>query len=125
MREGGTGSSFTAKEREMVELMKRLGTPKNISRIVVFLSKAGETNSRKIETALQLKQSEVSVIIKRLRERGWVSSRSIKKPAKGRPIQMHRLKFSLGRIAKDIETEKNKEIDGIKNKITRLKRLAK
>jgi predicted transcriptional regulator len=125
MREGGTGSSFTAKEREMVELMKRLGTPKNISRVVVFLSKAGETNSRKIEAALQLKQSEVSVIIKRLRERGWVSSRSIKKPSKGRPIQMHKLKFSLGRIAKDIETEKNKEIDGVKTKITRLKRLAK
>ena len=125
MREGSKRLTFKAKEREIVELMKTLGVPKHLSRVVVFLSKTGEATSRNTEDALQLKQSEVSVIIKRLRERGWVSSRRIKKPAKGRPLQMHRLKISLGRIIKDIEAEKNAEYGGIKNKIARLKRLAK
>ena len=125
MREGYAGYSFNTKEREIMDLMISLGVSKNVSKVTMFLSKSGEAQSKNIEGAVDLRQSEVSIVIKRLRDKGWVLSKSIRKPGKGRPTQMYKLRFSLRRIIKEIETAKLNEIDSIKKEIGQLKRLAK
>ena len=125
MRKDPTGFVFNAKECEIIDLMKALGTAKNFSKVVVFLSKTGEATSRSIEDSVKLKQSEVSVILKELRDRGWVTSRSMKKGGKGRPTQIHKLRVSLKRIVKDVEEKKMVERQDIKKKIARLRSLAK
>jgi len=125
MRERQSNAVFDSKEREIVRLMRDLGTSKNVAKAVVFLNKTGEATSRTIETAILLKQSEVSVAIKTMKDRGWIATKSIKKGGKGRPTQMYRLNLPLRRIVKDIETDKGIEMEETKKKITQLKRLAK
>jgi predicted transcriptional regulator len=125
MREGYSGYTFNAKDREIMDLMISLGLSKNDSKVTMFLTKSGEAQSKKIEGAVDLRQSEVSIVIKRLKNKGWVLSKSIRKPGKGRPTQLYKLRFSLKRIIKEIETAKLREIEGIKKEIIQLKRLAK
>ena len=125
MRDNQTDAVFDSKEREIVNLLRDLGTAKNVAMAVVFLSKTREATSRAIERGIYLKQSEVSVAINSMRGRGWVTAKSIKKGGKGRPTQMYRLNYSLKRIIKDIEADKSAEIERLKNKIAQLKRLAK
>lgn len=125
MREGYLEYSFNTKEREIMDLMISLGVSKNVSKVTMFLSKSGEAQSKNIENAVDLRQSEVSIVIKRLRDNGWVLSKSIRKPGKGRPSQLYKLRYSLRRIIKEIETDKLREIDSIKKEIGQLKRLAK
>ena len=125
MRDRQIDTVFDSKEREIVRLMRDLGTSKNVAKAVVFLSKTGEATSRAIETAIYLKQSEVSVAIKTMRDRGWITAKSIKKGGKGRPKQMYSLNFPLRRIVKDIEAGKGIEMEEMKKKIAQLKRLAK
>ena len=125
MRDRQIDTVFESEEREMVQLMRDLGTSKNVAKAVVFLSKTGEATSRTIETAIYLKQSEVSVAIKTMRDRGWISAKSIRKGGKGRPTQMYSLNLPLKRIVKDIETYKGIEMEEMKKKIAQLKRLAK
>lgn len=125
MQEENKVIAFSAKEQEIVNLMVTLGVQKNKAEILVFISKMGEATSRNIEDTVDIKQSEVSIILRELRDKGWLSSRSVKKPGKGRPVLHHRLKFPLIRVAKEVEDEKKKEIEEIKRKIARLKGLAK
>lgn len=125
MREENKNFAFSAKELEIIRLMMSLGTPKNNSKVIVYLSKTGNATSKNIEDAINMKQSEVSIILKWLNEKGWLSSRSVKKPSKGRPTQFHKLRHSLKKVVKDVEGEKVQEMDEIKKKITRLKSLAK
>ena len=125
MRVKSSGYTFNAKDREILDLMMSLGMAKNISKTVVFLSKTAEASSSDLEGSINLRQSEVSISIKWLRNKGWVTSRTIRKPGKGRPANMYKLRYSLGRIAREIGTAKIKEMEEIKKKIAHLKRLAK
>jgi predicted transcriptional regulator len=125
MREGYSGFTLSAKDREIMELMVSLGVSKNVAKVVLFLTKSGEAPSRHIEDAVDLRQSEVSIVIKRLRDKGWISSKNLKKPGKGRPTQLYKMRFSFRRIVKEIEGDTLKDIEGMKKKVATLKRLAK
>ncbi|UCG70491.1 MAG: ArsR family transcriptional regulator [Thermoplasmata archaeon] len=125
MRERLRTFNFNAKDREFINLMMSLGQTRNVSNIVILLSKAGEASSSDIEDFIDLRQSEVSIATKSLRDKGWVKTRIIKQNGKGRPTQMYKLRFSLRRIVKDVEAEKNTEMEEVKKKIAHLKRLAK
>lgn len=125
MRVKSSGYTFSAKDREILDLMMSLGMSKNISRTVVFLSKTAEASSSDIERSIDLRQSEVSISIKWLRNNGWVASRTIRKPGKGRPAHMYKLRYSMGKIAREIGATKTEEMEETKRKIAYLKRLAK
>ena len=125
MRERLRAINYTAKDREFIETMMSLGQTRNVSNIVILLTKVGEASSSDVEDLIDLRQSEVSIATKSLRDKGWVKTRIIKQDGKGRPTQMYKLRFSLRRIAKDVEAEKNAEMEEVKKKIAHLKRLAK
>jgi predicted transcriptional regulator len=125
MRVKSSDFTFNAKDREILDLMMSLGMAKNISKTLVFLSKTAEASSSDIEGSIDLRQSEVSISVNWLRNKGWVASRTIRKPGKGRPAHMYKLRYSLRRIAREIGTTKNEEMEDIRKKIAHLKRLAK
>ncbi len=125
MREETANFTFSARDREILELMDSLGMNKNISKVLLFLSRNGESSSRKIEGAVDLRQSEVSIVTTEMKNKGWMSFRSIKRKGKGRPTNLFKLRQSLPRIIKKIEAEKMIEIEDMKKRIVYLKRLAK
>ena len=125
MREGFSGFTFSSRDHEIMSLMVSLGMSKNTSKVILFLSRTGEAPSKIIENAVDLRQSEVSIVMKWLHENGWISAKSIRKPGKGRPTQLYKMRFTMKRIVKEIEANKQREIEGIKKEINQLKRLAK
>jgi predicted transcriptional regulator len=125
MREGHAGFTFNAKDREIIDHMISLGISRNTSKVVLFMTRTGETSSRFIENAVDLRQSEVSIVVKWLRNNGWITTKSIRKPGKGRPTQLYKMRFSMRRIIREIEANKLREIEDLKKEIAQLKRLAK
>ena len=125
MREDISDFAFSARDREIMTLMSSLGINKNISKVMLYLSKNGEASSRAIENAVDLRQSEVSIVTSSLRRKGWLISRNLKKPGKGRPTSLFKLRYPLPKVIKDIETEKQLEMEEMRKMIAYLKRLAK
>ncbi len=125
MREDISNFAFSARDREIMDLMSSLGINKNSSKVVLFLSKNGEASSRAIESAVDLRQSEVSIVTSSLRRKGWLISRNLKKPGKGRPTNLFKLRYPLPKVIKDIEGEKQEEMEEMRKLIAHLKRLAK
>ncbi len=125
MRENLSDFAFSARDREIMDLMNSLGINKNISKVVLYLSKNDEASSQAIESAVDMRQSEVSIVTSSLRRKGWLISRSLKRPGKGRPTNLFKLRYPLPKLIKDIEDEKQLEMEEMNKMIAHLKRLAK
>ena len=52
---------FTAEEEEFANLLIKIGTKKNIAKVLVFLAKTPEATSHAIERGTGLRQPEVSL----------------------------------------------------------------
>lgn len=105
--------NFTREDEKLSELLQRAGLPRNVARTLVYMRKRDEVKSIEIEKNTDLRQPEVSIAMKHLRERGWIKKRDIKKEGKGRPIHGYRLAKSFSKIVEEVE----REIQGeIKNK---------
>ncbi|MGQ0536779.1 MAG: ArsR family transcriptional regulator [Methanobacteriota archaeon] len=107
----------------IVELLTNLGMDHKLAKVVSFLAQVEEGRSTDIERGCRLRQPEVSVATKLLRERGWVTTYERKKGGKGRPVHFYRLEMPLPKIVDVIEREKRAEIDSELAKIERLKSL--
>lgn len=110
-------------EVEIVHLLTNLGMDHKLAKVVSFLAHAGEGKSRDIERGCRLRQPEVSVATKSLRERGWVITEERKRGGKGRPVHFYRLEVPLQKIVDNIEQEKRSQIQVEIEKIERLKRI--
>ena len=75
------------KDKEFVESLVKVGLNRNISKTLVYLANVEETLSRDIEIGANLRQPEVSLVMRELRAQGWVGEREIKKEGKGRPVK--------------------------------------
>jgi len=100
---------FTSKEEEFIDLLIRIGTRRNIATALVFLANSDEVSSRQIERGTDLRQPEVSLAMRYLIERDWVTSRENESASKGRPLKFFRLAKPITEIVKNIEDEKRHE----------------
>ena len=102
------------REFEIIELLQSLKTPRTESLAIACLLCGEELTSQTIERASGLRQPEVSVAMRPLRERGWIIERNAKKTnGKGRPTKYYKLTVPLGTIIETFESEimqKNKEV---------------
>jgi predicted transcriptional regulator len=114
---------LTEKEERIVKLLAETGLNKNIAKVVVFLSKAGEAISRDIERSANLRQPEVSLAMKDLKEWGWIKERELKKKGKGRPLKSYKLTRELKDIVVELAEKKRKEIKKIEKDIEELEEL--
>ncbi|RLI88668.1 MAG: ArsR family transcriptional regulator [Archaeoglobales archaeon] len=114
---------LTDKEEKIVRLLSETGLNKNIAKVVVFLSKSGEAISRDIERAANLRQPEVSLAMKELKEWGWVKERELKKKGKGRPLKSYKLTLDLKEIVSELVEKKREEIKRIEKDLEELEKL--
>ncbi len=114
---------LTEKEEKIVKLLTETGLNKNIAKVVVFLSKVGEAISRDIERAANLRQPEVSLAMKELKEWGWIKERELKKKGKGRPLKSYRLTKDIKEIVAELVEKKREEVKKIERDLEELEKL--
>jgi predicted transcriptional regulator len=102
---------FTAEEEEFANLLIKIGTKKNIAKVLVFLARTPEATSHTIENGTDLRQSEVSLAMGYLMNQGWIRSREFKGERKGRPMKMYTLAKPINEILDYIENEKKIEVN--------------
>ncbi len=110
-------------DEEFIETLMNLGLKRNVAKVITYLKNVSEVTSRDLERGSDLRQPEVSIAMRELKGLGWVEEREEKKPGKGRPFKVYKLKASMNGIIKHLENEKNKETEKVFNNISRLKQL--
>ena len=104
---------FTEKESAIISLLTAIGISRRLSLVLVFLAGAKEISSRDIERGTDLRQPEVSLVMKDLVQRGWVLFRTDTALCKGRPVRFYRLAIPFEKVLLEIEEEKTEEAERI------------
>jgi predicted transcriptional regulator len=112
------------KEQELVEALEAVGVRRNVAAIIVYLKDLDEATSRDIEKGSGLRQPEVSIAMRVLRENGWIAERDVKGSGKGRPTRLYRLIMSIDEIIGHYEEEKRSESAQVMQSIQRLKEIS-
>ncbi|HII79835.1 MAG TPA: transcriptional regulator [Methanosarcina sp.] len=98
--------NLTEKEYSIIDMLQSLGLPRTESTAIVCLKDCKELRSLHIELVSGLRQPEVSVAMRPLRDRGWVDERSEKKnKGKGRPVKYYKLTVPFPQIVQILEEE--------------------
>ena len=112
-------------EYEMVELLRRLNINRPVAFTLACLSKGEEISSQSIEMVSGLRQPEVSIAMRYLRENNWVDIREEKKNlGKGRPVKLYKLMVPMEAIIDTIEENVMAESRTVLQNIERLKNLS-
>ena len=112
---------LTEKEYTVIDMLQTLGLPRTEATAIVCLKDCSELRSLHIEIVSGLRQPEVSVAMRPLKERGWVDERSEKKSkGKGRPVKYYQLILPFPQIVETLEDEFLKDN---MDKMTALRRL--
>ena len=111
-------------EGKAVQLFAELGMPKNLAKTLMYISQVDKCRSAEIEQGADLRQPEVSLAMQELRQRGWAEVQSFKKKkGKGRPIHVYKATMPLSQVIGEIEQEKAKEIEAVKDYMLDLKNI--
>jgi len=73
------------KDLEFVEALRSLNVPRNVATMITYLANTDDVTSREIEMGTDLRQPEVSIAMRTLRQNNWVEERDIKVAGTGRP----------------------------------------
>ena len=112
-------------EYEMVELLRSLNINRPVALTLACLSKGEEISSQCIEMVSGLRQPEVSIAMRYLRENDWVDMREEKKnQGKGRPVKLYKLIVRMETIVDTIEENVMAESKAVLQNIERLKNLS-
>ncbi|SNQ60846.1 conserved hypothetical protein [Candidatus Methanoperedens nitroreducens] len=96
-----------------------------IARVLSYLKHVDEATTMDIERGTGLRQPEVSIAMKQLKEYDWINEKEEKKPGKGRPYRIYSLKVKFNNIITQIEKQKKKAFADVVFKIQRLNVLGK
>lgn len=94
----------------MVEILTEAGVPRNTARVLTFIAVAGKTFSAQIQSGTGMRQPEVSIALKQLAERKWISRQSVQREGKGRPIYVYRLRRELREIVEAVEKDQDRRV---------------
>jgi predicted transcriptional regulator len=99
---------FTPKEEEFAMLLMNIGLKRNVAKVLVYLANTSEATSRDIERGTDLRQPEVSIAMRTLKDNEWIETRESKAESKGRPVKIYRLSRPIEEIMDIIERNKRK-----------------
>ena len=116
---------FDEKEEEIANALVSLGLGRGVARTLAFLNDGEEATSVALEQGSGLRQPEVSIAMRQLKEKDWINERDEKKPGKGRPFKIYSLKVGFNKIITQLETDQKKVAVEAQEKIERLKTLGK
>ena len=112
-------------DEEIADALKSLGMSRNAALTLAYMQNTNSATSIELERSTRLRQPEVSIAIKQLKERDWLNEREEKKPGKGRPYKIYSLKVGFNNIITHLENQQRKAVDKVQAKIERLKELGK
>ena len=117
-------SVFDQDEEVMASLLCNIGLKRNLAKALVYLANVNETVSRSIELGAGLRQPEVSIAMRELRERGWIEEWEQKKEGKGRPLKCYRLSVGLCDIIDHLDDSRKRDAQQDEETITMLRSLS-
>ncbi|MCZ7392103.1 MAG: transcriptional regulator protein [Candidatus Methanoperedens sp.] len=80
-----------------------------IARALAYLNNGDEATSVELETGTGLRQPEVSIVMRQLKERDWINEREEKKQGNGRPYKIYSLKSRVQGKFKPIDKARLKK----------------
>ncbi len=110
------------KDEEIADALISLGMSRNVARILSYLQSSKEVKSVDLEREAGLRQPEVSLAVRELKGRGWISEREEKKPGKGRPYKVYSLKVGFDEIVDELERQQRKAVDEMRSRIEQLRK---
>jgi predicted transcriptional regulator len=81
-----------------VKTLSDLGTSKKVATTIAYLMNVDEASSREIEISTGLRQPEISLAMRLMRNQSWISVRLVKKAGKGRPMKIYSLAAPIDEI---------------------------
>jgi predicted transcriptional regulator len=108
---------------EFIEALRNLKVPRNVATLIAYLANANEATSREIEVGTNLRQPEVSIAMRSLRQNNWVKEHDTKREGKGRPMIVYKLNVPLESIINHYEEVSKQESAQAMMSIQRLKEL--
>jgi predicted transcriptional regulator len=114
---------FDEREEEIADALISLGVGRNAAMALAYLQNTNSATSPDLERAAGLRQPEVSIAMKQLKERDWINEREQQKPGKGRPHKIYSLKVGFNEIIEQLEKQQKKAVYEAQAKIERLKEL--
>ena len=114
---------FDDTDLELIDILRNLNLSRNVASTIAFLSNVDEATSKDLEFGSQLRQPEVSIAVKELKNLGWLDEREIKKEGKGRPMKVYKLAVSMGTIVEHLEKQTKEDTQRIMENIDKLKKL--
>jgi predicted transcriptional regulator len=111
------------KDQEFIEALRSLKVPRGVAALITYLANVSEATSREIEMGTNLRQPEVSIAMRTMRNNNWVEEREVKAEGKGRPMKVYKLGVPIDEIIQYYEEEKNNEAAKTTQAIQRLKEI--
>ena len=112
------------KDLEFIDVLRSLDVPRNVARLITYLANTNEATTREIEMGINLRQPEVSIAMRTLRQNKWIDERDVKVEGKGRTTRIYALRVTIEEIIQHYEEEKNNEAAETIQAIQRLKELS-
>jgi len=118
-----TIKQLNKKEEEIADALISLGISRPVAMALGYLQGVNEATAKELERRARLRQPEVSIAMKQLKELDWINEREEKKQGKGRPNKIYSLKIGFNDIIAQLEEQQKKAVDEKQEKIERLKKL--
>ena len=116
---------FDQNEEAMANLLCNVGVKRNLAKALIYLANVNESVSRSIELGAGLRQPEVSIAMRELRERGWIEEWEQKKEGKGRPLKCYRLSVELCDIIDSLDDIRKRDAQKDEEAIAMLRSLSR
>lgn len=110
---------------KFIDALKSLGMSRNVATTLTYLSNVDEASSQEIEMSTGLRQPEVSVAMRHMRERSWIEIHNKKAIGKGRPTKIYKLSAPVESIIKHYEQKIIEDTKTTMDAITKLKDITK
>ncbi len=111
------------KDEEIADVLISLGLGRNVAMTLAYMQNTNSATALELERSARLRQPEVSIAMKQLKEYDWINEKEEKKPGKGRPNKVYSLKIGFDKIIAELEDKQRKAVDETFERIERLKEL--
>jgi predicted transcriptional regulator len=111
------------KDEEIADTLIFLGMGRNVAMTLAYMQNTNSATSLELERSAKLRQPEVSIAMKQLKEYDWINEKEEKKPGKGRPYKIYSLKIGFDEIVNKLEKQHKEAVNEAQEKIERLKAL--
>lgn len=94
-----------------------------VAKVLISIAKNDEIKTKEIEDVTGLRLSQVSIAVKKLKSKDWISEKYVKKEGRGRPENSYSLKVDLNEIISEIIEDERRKIKGIKDNLKKINEL--